>query len=119
MWVQGVGELTDHDTFWRLTYDACGHVQEFAREGLDEPDGAGLFVRHHYARCLTCALGNPVAATPINVVPDQFHLVLSLDELAVTIAALRVVDQTELAERLDVILRHINPAALMHETPES
>jgi hypothetical protein len=39
MRVQGVGELTDHNTYWRLTYDECGHVQEFAREGLDEPEG--------------------------------------------------------------------------------
>jgi hypothetical protein len=119
MRVQGVGELTNHDSYWRPTYDECGHIQEFAREGLDEPDVATRFVRHHYARCLTCARANPAAAKTSNVVPDQIHLVLSLDELAVTIAALRVVDQNELAERLDALLRQIKPAAPIHQPQES
>jgi hypothetical protein len=108
MRVHGVGELTHYDTYWHLSYDECGHVQEFAREGLDEPEGAAFFVRRHYAHCLTCALAGPVAAEMSNVDPNQFQLVLSRDELTVTIAALRVVNQPELAERLDAILRQIN-----------
>jgi hypothetical protein len=107
MRVQGVGELTDHDTYWRLTYEACGHVQEFPREGLEEPDGAALFVRRHYTHCLTCLLANtaPAAVLP-NVEPDQFHLVFSHDELAAIVTALRSSDRPELAERLDKVLRH-------------
>jgi hypothetical protein len=106
MTVTDVGELTDHATYWHLAYAACSHVQVFARQGLDDPEAAVFFVRRHYAQCLTCALTNiPVVAETLNVEPDQFHLVFSLDELAVTIAALRVVDQVELAERLDKVLR--------------
>jgi hypothetical protein len=119
MRVQSVGELTDHDTYWRLTYDECGHVQEFAREGLDEPEDVAVYVQRHYAQCLTCVRANPPAAadTP-NVMLDQFHLVMSLDELAVTVAALRSVNQTELAERLDAILGQVRPAAPKHEPRE-
>jgi hypothetical protein len=47
MRVQGVGELTDHDTYWRLTYEECGHVQEFALVGLEAPEGVAFFVRRH------------------------------------------------------------------------
>jgi hypothetical protein len=108
MKVQGVGELTDHDTYWRLTYDECGHAQEFPREGLDEPEGAAFFVRRHYTFCLTCAVANtPTAAVTPNVEPDQFHLVLSHDELAAIVTALRSSDRPELADRLDKVLRHL------------
>jgi hypothetical protein len=107
MKVQGVGELTDHSTYWRLTYAECGHVQEFAREGLDEPEDAAFYVWRHYGQCLTCARARPTAVE-LNVEPEQFHLVLRLDELAVTIAALRFVDQLELAERLDSIRRQVS-----------
>src|SRR5712692_1111200 len=94
MRVTDVGELTDHDTYWHLACDDCTHVQLFARQGLDDAEAAGVFVRRHYAHCLSCALINsPVAAETLNVEPDQFHLVFSLDELAATIVALRVVDQ--------------------------
>jgi predicted DNA-binding protein (UPF0251 family) len=49
----------------------------------------------------------------------RLRLLLSLDELAVTLAALRLVDQTELAERLAAILRQIQPSTLMRLLPES
>jgi hypothetical protein len=101
MRVRGVGELANHDTYWHLVYDDCGHVQAFAREGLDDPDGAAVYARRHYAQGLTCTLLNrPAAAETQNVGGDQFRLVLSLDELAVTITALRAVDRAELAEQL-------------------
>jgi hypothetical protein len=108
MRVQGVGELTDHDTYWRLTYEECGHVQEFPRVGLEAPEGVAFFVRRHYSHCLTCALANaPTAAVTTNVEPDQFHLVLSHDELAAIVTALRSSDRPELADRLDKVLRHL------------
>jgi hypothetical protein len=106
MRVQGVGELTDHDTYWHLTYDDCGHVQAFAREGLDDPEGATFFVRRHYAQCLTCApVNKPVAAETPSVKPAQLHLVLSLDELAAIVTALR-----SSADRLDNVLRQLGRA---------
>src|SRR3989442_11326843 len=101
MRVQDVGELTDDGLYWRLVYDDCGHVQAFAREGLDDPEGAAFFVRRHYAECLTCTLSNrPLAAQTPNVEPDQIHLILSTDELGAIVSALRSSDRPELAERL-------------------
>jgi hypothetical protein len=101
-----VGELTDHNTYWHLAYDACSHSQAFAREGLDDPAAAVLFVQRHYAQCLTCRLTNrPVAAETLNVEPDQFHLVFSLDELTAIVSALRSSDRPDLADRLDKVLR--------------
>jgi len=71
MRVTDVGELTDHDTYWHLSYDDCTHVQLFARQGLDDAEAAGGFVRRHYAQCLSCALTNrPVAAETLHVEPD-------------------------------------------------
>jgi hypothetical protein len=49
-----IGELRDLGTIWRLRYTTCGHVQEIAREGLEEPAQAEREVRRHFARCLTC-----------------------------------------------------------------
>ncbi|MCA1647477.1 MAG: hypothetical protein LC797_19135, partial [Chloroflexi bacterium] len=60
MRIDGVGELTYHGTYWRLTYDSCRHVQEFARLDLDDsrarddPERAALEVQRHYAWCLSC-----------------------------------------------------------------
>jgi hypothetical protein len=45
-----------------------------------------------------------------NVEPDQFHLVLSHDELAAIVTALRSSDRPELADRLDKVLRHLGLA---------
>ncbi len=111
MRVQGVGELTDAGSYWRLVYDDCGHVQALAREGLDDPEGAVFFVRRHYAKCLTCTLADrPVAAETPNVDPDQVHLVLSADELGVIVSALRSSDRPELADRLNKVLRQLGQA---------
>jgi hypothetical protein len=108
MRVQGIGELTEHDTHWHLTHDDCGHVQVFALEGLDDPEAAVFLVRRLYAKCPTCALANTaVAAETPTVEPNQFHLVLGRDGLAAivaAVAALRVVGLAALAERLDAIL---------------
>ncbi len=60
MRIEVVGELTYHDTYWRLLYDKCRHVQEFARFELEDslvredPQRAAREVRRHYARCLSC-----------------------------------------------------------------
>jgi hypothetical protein len=106
MRVTDIGELTDHDTYWNLAYDGCSHVQAFARQGLDDPEAAVFFVRRHYAQCLTCIRTNrPVAAETLNVEPDQFHLVFSLDELTAIVSALRSSDRPDLADRLDKVLR--------------
>jgi hypothetical protein len=106
MRVQGVGELTDNDTYWHLAYDDCSHVQAFAREGLDDPEGATFFVRRHYAQCLACALVNKAVATETpSVKPAQFHLVLSLDELAAIVTVLR-----SSADRLENVLRQLGRA---------
>ena len=114
MRVQGVGELTDDGMFWRLAYDDCSHIQAFVREGLDEPEGAAFYVRRLYAKCPTCTLANTaVAAETPNVEPNQFHLVLSLDEqttIVATVAALRAVGLADLADRLDAILRRMERA---------
>ena len=108
MRLQGIGKLTDHDTYWRLTYDECGHIQEFAREGYDDPASAAFFVRRHYAQCLTCALtSTPVARQTPNVEADQVNLGRSLDDLAAIVTALRFGDQHDLADRLDNILRRL------------
>jgi hypothetical protein len=56
MRMQGVGELTDHDTHWYLAYDDCSHGQVVARVGLEEPERAARFVRRYFAQCLTCRL---------------------------------------------------------------
>ncbi len=120
MRVQGVGELTDHDTYWHLIYDDCGHVQVFAREGLDEPEGAAFFVRRHYGECLTCALTNKLVVTETpNVDSDQFHLVLRRDELSAIVFALRSSDHPELVERLDAILRSNQAGRPQRPPPES
>ena len=29
MHLAGIGDLIAHGEFWRLTYDRCGHTQEF------------------------------------------------------------------------------------------
>jgi hypothetical protein len=59
--LQGVGKLTRFDSYWRLIYNACGHTQEFAREGLDDLDAVAVFVRRHYADCLSCTRGREAA----------------------------------------------------------
>jgi hypothetical protein len=110
MRVDGIGELSDHALYWRLTYDRCGHVQDFARVGLAEADSAVIYVRRHYARCLTCGPDAPPPGETPDTHSHQVRVVLNPDELAVTIAALRSVDQPALAERLAAILQQITSA---------
>jgi hypothetical protein len=54
--VQGIGELAEVGYCWRLTYDQCGHIQEFALLGLEDPQQAVLQVSRYYTGCLTCRL---------------------------------------------------------------
>ena len=54
MRVESVAKLTDLSS-WRLVYDDCGHVQEFANEGLADLEHVALYTRRHFAHCLTCA----------------------------------------------------------------
>ena len=66
MQLDGIGQLTNQGTYWRLIYDRCGHVQEFARLAvetgrgalgvLDDPHLASADVHRRYAHCLTCKL---------------------------------------------------------------
>jgi hypothetical protein len=98
MRVEDVGELTDLG-YWRLVYDGCGHVQEFAHEGLDEPERAILYVKRQFARCLICASRNKPSGA------EAIHLVLNAYEFATILIALRVTGQPTLADRFDVILR--------------
>jgi len=52
--LQGIGELTDLGTSWRLVYDRCLDLQLFARSGLENLEAAARFVRRNFAECLTC-----------------------------------------------------------------
>lgn len=49
-----IGEVTGVGQCWRLAYDRCDHVQEFAQEGLEDPARLVLFVRRNFPECLTC-----------------------------------------------------------------
>jgi hypothetical protein len=64
MHVEGIGELRDLGTVWRLRYAACGHGQEIGRAGLEEPARAVDRVRRHFARCLTCQLAQAETRPP-------------------------------------------------------
>ena len=50
----GIGKLTAHGTIWRLVYDQCGHTQDFARAGVEDPQQAETYVRTGLAACLSC-----------------------------------------------------------------
>ena len=56
MRLPGIGELTQVEDYWRLVYDRCGHVQDLARPGLEDPARATAYVRREYAHCLLCQL---------------------------------------------------------------
>ncbi len=49
----------------------------------------------------------------------QVHLVLNPDELATIVIALHAIELHGFAERLDTILRQIEPSARAHQPPES
>jgi hypothetical protein len=55
--LDGIGELTDIDTCWRLVYAACGHIQYLARVGLEDPQRAEASVRRYLHPCLACKAG--------------------------------------------------------------
>jgi hypothetical protein len=101
--VPGIGKLADLGSCWRLVYDQCNHVQVFAQAGLNNAEGAALYVRRYYATCLTCPLSeSPVAAETSNPELRQVRLVLSTDELRAIVCALRTAGLTELADRLEL-----------------
>jgi hypothetical protein len=52
-------------------------------------------------------------------VPDQIHLVLTPDEFATIVIALRAIELHGFADRLDAVLRQIAPAHLMRQSDES
>jgi hypothetical protein len=54
MKVEGIGMLTLHDDHWDLVYDVCAHTQEFARQGLEDPERAVRYVQRQFAHCLIC-----------------------------------------------------------------
>jgi hypothetical protein len=54
MELHGIGELTAHGKVWRLVYGQCGHSQDFARAGLEDPQQAETYVRGGLAHCLSC-----------------------------------------------------------------
>ena len=56
MRVGHIGEVTGVGECWRLTYDHCEHVQEFAREGLEDPDRLVHVIERNFSECLTCRL---------------------------------------------------------------
>jgi hypothetical protein len=56
MYVDSLGELTEYDRYWRLVYDGCGHIQDVASLGLEEPALAAGYIRRNFPRCLECQL---------------------------------------------------------------
>ncbi len=52
--IQNIGEVTRLGACWRLTYERCDHVQEFAREGLEDSARVGAYIRRNFPECLTC-----------------------------------------------------------------
>jgi hypothetical protein len=54
MWLAGIGALVARGEVWRLTYPACGHVQDLPRTSLDVEQVVAQ-IQRDYARCLVCA----------------------------------------------------------------
>jgi hypothetical protein len=66
MKVEGIGELEDLGSHWRLTYDTCGHTQAFALLPFEESYRAIRQVQRNFAKCLTCrSLRRITDATPV------------------------------------------------------
>jgi hypothetical protein len=65
-----VEEIARVGPWWRLAYEHCDHVHEFAGEGLLHPGRLLLFVQRNFPECLTCrmkktdALGKVSRSTP-------------------------------------------------------
>ena len=51
-----IGEVTGVGPCWRLAYDHCNHVQQFASEGLEDPGRLVLYIQRNFPECLTCRL---------------------------------------------------------------
>ena len=63
MYLRGIGELTElNSTCWRLVYEQCGHSQELARLGIEDPRDADRYIRGGLTHCLSCQLGTRAAA---------------------------------------------------------
>jgi hypothetical protein len=56
MRVGRIGEVTAVGQCWQLEYLDCGHAQEFAREGLEDPDRLVQCIERNFSECLTCRL---------------------------------------------------------------
>jgi hypothetical protein len=56
MRVGRIGEVTGVGGCWRLEYLDCEHVQEFAREGLEDPERLMQCIERNFSECLTCRL---------------------------------------------------------------
>jgi hypothetical protein len=54
MYLEGIGELTEHHGYWRLVYERCGHSLELAHAGLEDPQQAEAYIRRGLAECLSC-----------------------------------------------------------------
>jgi hypothetical protein len=54
--VDGIGILKNLGEYWRLTYNGCGHVQEFPRLGLNDPEAVIRHIHRYFAQCLSCRL---------------------------------------------------------------
>jgi hypothetical protein len=66
MKVEGIGQLEDLGSHWRLTYDKCGHTQAFALLPFEESYRAIRQVQRNFAKCLTCRSVKRISdATPL------------------------------------------------------
>ena len=72
MQLPGIGQLTEHGDYWRLVYDQCGHSQELARLGIEDPLHADAYIRGGIAYCLSCQ----AAARTADGRPQEFPQLL-------------------------------------------
>jgi hypothetical protein len=70
MRVGHIGAVTGVGECWRLAYDHCEHVQEFAREGLEDPERLVHVIERNFAECLMCRLEKGRAGE-IRLPPDR------------------------------------------------
>ena len=54
--VGAIGEVVGFSQCWRLAYDRCQHVQQFAQQGLEDPARLLRFVHRNFPECLTCRM---------------------------------------------------------------
>ncbi len=58
LYLEDIGEVTRVGPCWRLAYEHCDHIQEFASEGLEAPASLVRFVQHNFRECLACHLNS-------------------------------------------------------------